>query len=191
MVNKYHSIEEVKMMYESAEKITDRRLALNKFNYTINLAVLSALGLVWKFTFSDEHLFFLGTLFILILTALATSFCTLWVKQIKNYKQLNDAKFEVIKDMSQNLSFDSSNPNTSQQLYGAFEEEWRKIKKIRGALQKNKRFGIKAMSSTNAEYFVPQALRVIFILFFLLSVVIIMNNSQETWDSILYLIRRN
>lgn len=43
MSEKY-SFEEFKLIYESAEKVTDRRLQTNRWNYVICIAISSAIA---------------------------------------------------------------------------------------------------------------------------------------------------
>jgi len=61
MTEKY-SFEEFKIIYESTEKVTDRRLTNNKLNYTIGVAILVSVGVIWKWSVQNEKYFFLRAL---------------------------------------------------------------------------------------------------------------------------------
>ena len=45
---------------------------------------------------------------VLLLAAMAVLFCQLWVAQIRDFKRLNDAKFDILNRMAPLLAFDSS-----------------------------------------------------------------------------------
>lgn len=87
MPEKY-SFEELKLIYESTEKVTDRRLTNNKQNYTISVAVLISIAIIWKWSIENETYYFCGVLLVLILAGLAVFFSFLWIGQIKDFKTL-------------------------------------------------------------------------------------------------------
>ena len=56
-MKEHYSFEEFKLIYESAEKVTDRRLTNNKLNYTICVATVVALGIIWKWSFENIRVY--------------------------------------------------------------------------------------------------------------------------------------
>lgn len=178
-------------MYLSAEKVTDRRLSNNKTNYSISVAVLVAIAVVWKWTITNNVYFFCGILLVFILALFAVFFCSLWIGQIKDFKNLNKAKFEVVNEMAANLRFDSVHDvNIDLKSYEPFKEEWSKLKAIK-ALQQNSNNNIIALKSTNMEFFIPKALRIVFCLIVAGAILTVLFNLPETWVSIKLLLKVN
>lgn len=185
-----YSFDELKMMYESAEKVTDRRLSTNTTNYSICIGVIIAVSLIWKWTLDNPPYFFCGLLLVIVLTGIAIVFCALWIGQIRDLKNLNTAKFEVINEMAENVDFDSSHHDVNIKSFRAFDKEWKKLSEIK-ALQERNDNKIVALRSSNIEFFVPKSLRAIFILFFLLSIVTIIVNPSATANGIRFLLHLN
>jgi len=186
MTEKY-SFEEFKLMYESTEKVTDRRLTNNKLNYTIGVAILFSIGVTWKWSVENEKYFFCGLLLVFLLSGLAVLFCSLWVGQIKDFKKLNAAKFDVINEMADKLHFDCSDTQIDLKSFKPFAKEWEKLIKI-NALQENSKSNLIALKSSNTEFFIPIAFRLIFIVAMISSLITIIINPNQTWQGIQYLL---
>ncbi len=179
-----YSFEEYKLVYDSAEKVTDRRLSNNKTNYSISIAILVAIAVTWKWTIDKPDYFFCGIILVLIFAGFATVFCSLWIGQITDFKKLNQAKFEVINQMAPNLDFESNEVKS----YEPFDKEWKNLTEIK-AIQTKSRNNIIALKSTNAEYFIPKAFRVIFLIILFGSLLTIIFNIEATWDGIMLLLK--
>ncbi len=182
-----YSFEEYKLIYDSTEKVTDRRLSNNKINYSISIAVLGAIALIWKWTLDNNDYFFCGIILVLILSGLATMFCSLWIGQITDFKKLNQAKFEVINKMASKLKFEN---NTDVVSYEPFDKEWKILSKI-NALQEKAKNNIIALKSTNTEFFIPKAFRIIFSIMLIISILTIALNLGDTWEGLKLLIKLN
>jgi len=91
---------------------------------------------------------------------MAILFCFLWIGQIRDFKSLNNAKFEIINQMAPNVEFDPEHPG-SITSFCSFEKEWKKLEEMR-ALQVAGKTNIIALKSTNIEYFIPKAFITIF-----------------------------
>src|ERR1700704_3656647 len=91
---RWFSFDEFKLFYESAEKVTDRRLETNRWNYSICVATLLATAVIANWSLKDGTFFFVGGIAIFMFSTMAILFCALWVGQIRAFKQLNKAKFE-------------------------------------------------------------------------------------------------
>jgi len=181
---KKYSFDEYKLVYDSAEKVTDRRLSNNKSNYSISIAILVAIAFVWKWTTDNNEYFFCGTILVLILAGFATVFCSLWIGQITDFKKLNRAKFDVINNMASKLYFE----NSVVVSYEPFDKEWKKLIEI-DALQAKPKNNIIALKSTNAEYFIPKAFRILFLIIFIISILTILLNLGDTWNGIKLLLK--
>jgi hypothetical protein len=93
---------------------------------------------------------------------MAALYSTLWIGQIRDLKELNNAKFTVINEMASHISFgDGSNKDIIS--YKPFEREWEALKAAQIA-EEVKSINIVALKSSNIEYLIPKAFRVLFIL---------------------------
>lgn len=183
-----YSFEEVKMMYESAEKVSERRISANKFNYSICAGLFVAIAVIWKWGTADDRKYYLGAiLFILILTAVAIVFCIYWKKQIQGFKDLNEAKFKVIEEMSEKLYFDSPEGDFHIISYTPFSKEWESLQKSK-KLTKNKDNSW-VFKYTENELFMPFAFGGIFAFLGLIALITIIANPCKTIDCIKYIIQ--
>src|SRR6266478_8052234 len=153
--NKKVSFEEFKLYYESAERVTDRRLETNRWNYTVCVAILIAIAVITKWSLSTVNLVLLGLAAVMVLCVMATLFCFLWVGQIRAFKKLNNAKFEVLNQMAPDLEFDPDKPGVLVS-YRPFEKEWTRLSET-NSLEELGKSNIVALKSSNMEYFIPKA----------------------------------
>ena len=181
---KKYSFEEYRLIYDSTEKVTERRLSNNKTNYSISIAILVAIAVVWKWTIDNNEYFFCGIILVGIFAGFAMVYCSLWIGQITDFKKLNQAKFEVINKMASNLAFD----NEDIISYEPFDKEWKRLKEIE-ALQSKANNNIIALKSTKAEYYIPKAFRVLFLIILIVSLITIALNIEDAWNGIKLLIK--
>lgn len=88
---------------EMANSISQRRDTMNNTFITLNLAIIAAVSIVWD----------IKSMLILLAGIVV---CFLWIRFIRNYKQLNSVKFEIINKIEESLPCQ------------AFNEEWEKLK---------------------------------------------------------------
>lgn len=180
---KNYSFDEFKLMYDSAEKVTDRRIALNKFNYSICTAIFLAIAFLWNWSLTNAEYNYAGIFIVMIISIIASIFTFYWIRQIKDYKSLNNAKFNVINQMSTNLFFPSESSEIKIDSFEPFSKEWEELKQL-SALQEQKRFKMIALKSSNLEYFIPKAFRIIFLTLSVLSLLAVILNFGDFTDSI-------
>jgi len=157
-----YSFEEFRLYYQSAERVSDRRLETNRWNYSICIANLVAIAISVNWGIQSTELTWIGLSAAMLLSVLATFFCALWVVQIQDFKNLNTAKFSVLNDMAPNVHFETSSElNISS--FTPFQREWRSLEKL-DAIQKVGRSNIVALKSSSIEYFIPKAFFVLFCL---------------------------
>ena len=96
-------LEQWKTCVEMANSVSQRRDTMNNIFVTLNLAVITAVSLVWD----------MKSLLILLAGIVV---CILWMRIIKNYKLLNTAKFDVIAHIENKLP------------YQPFVKEWNELK---------------------------------------------------------------
>jgi hypothetical protein len=107
----------------------------------------------------------------------------MWIKQINDYKLLNNAKFTILNKMATNIAFSDS--LVDQRIsFCPFEKEWISLEKD-GAVEKIKKINLIAFKSSNMEYLIPKAFFVIFVLILLFTIgisifnwEIVVNSSQ-------------
>src|SRR4051812_28404639 len=92
------AFQEFEMYYQSAERVTDRRHELNRWNYSVVAATLIAIGLVLGWATSDRSHVLIGVSGIAILCIMGGTLCTYWIKQISDFKELNSAKFKILNE---------------------------------------------------------------------------------------------
>lgn len=91
------------LYYESIERVTDRRLALNRNNASLAILIAAGLGLVAGWAHDKPEVRTVALLVIFFLGILAAFFCRWWWRQIQDYKDLNGSKFDVLKHMAENI----------------------------------------------------------------------------------------
>lgn len=114
---------------EMADSISQRRDTMNNWFITINSGLLAFVS----FRFDCKT-------FVAILAGM--TLCILWIIFIRNYKELNVAKFKIINELERKLP---ASP---------FLDEWRIIKSRK-----------KYVNSTSLEYWIPSVFLAIYIIF--------------------------
>src|SRR6185295_5641237 len=118
------SFEEFKLYYESTEKVTERRLSANTWNYSICIGIILAIAGIVKWSSGTQPFFYIGLIAVFLLSTMAILFCSLWLGQIQDFKYLNNAKFKVLNDMAPRIEFDLERPN-QMTSFCPFEKEWK------------------------------------------------------------------
>jgi len=154
------AFDKFKLYYESTEKVTDRRLEANRWNYSLCTATLGALGLIAGWGMSKPERLLVSSMVVVLLAATATIYCTLWIGQIKDYKELNNAKFSVLNKMAPLVVF-SEHAEDHRRSFLPFDKEWQALQESKAA-QEIAGMNIVALSSSNIEYLLPKALRFLF-----------------------------
>lgn len=171
--NAKYSFEEYKLYYESTERVTNRRLSTNKFNYSISTTLILVITYVWNWSNKNSQFSYVAFTITLAISFMAALFCSLWIGTLKDYKLLNTAKFEILNEMSQNLTFGTEKPKVISS--NPFQKEWEKLNKM-NALEDVNLLNILALKSSNIEFYIPKAFRIIFIIIFLISFVSIITH---------------
>lgn len=173
--------DEYKLFYESTEKVTDRRLSANKWNYSICTAILVAVAAITSWGLSKPSFVLVSVVAIIILSGMAALYCSLWIGQIRDFKALNNAKFDILNKMAPDVIFgdSESDPRVS---FCPFEKEWQSLQKA-NAIQEISQPNIIALKASNMEYLIPRTFRVLYILI-IVGVAVI---SAVNWSSVLKL----
>jgi hypothetical protein len=151
--------EQFRLFYESAERVTERRLALNRGNASLAALIAAGLGVVAAWAFEKPHPHALGLAVVAMVSALAAIFCRWWWQQIESYKDLNRAKFEVLAAMAKGVIFVGGSREHRCE-FNPFDWEWR-IMGANNALASYK--GGKALGASWSELTVPKAFLVFFV----------------------------
>ena len=154
-----YSFREWATYYESTERVTDRRLAVNASNFSISIALLVGIGVLANWAASHTELRALAIGGVILISILGVIFCSLWVGQIYDYKNLNSAKFSVLNFMAPYVRFDEEIICVSAE---PFDREW-KIVKEKGWTIKVPFTKITALRSSYLEFAVPISAIVVFI----------------------------
>jgi len=164
-----HSFEEFKLYYESTEKVTDRRIANNQWNYSVCVAMIVAIALAWSWSVTNTHFAFLTLTVLSVLTLIGALFAGFWIQQISDFKALNHAKFTVLNDMAPNVAFTLQvSPPDPVISANPFQREWEYLEHQNALVRlTGRRFT--ALKSSNIEYYLPQTLRIVFLFMFSIS----------------------
>jgi hypothetical protein len=168
----WYSFDEYKLYYESTEKVTDRRLAANTWNYGLCSALIVAISSLGTWAVSRPE-FRVGALAaVIVLAGMGALLCSLWIGQIRDFKDLNAAKFEVLASMAPRVRFGKDDDRSSA---NPFVREWEILKEKHSARQ-IEAMGIIALRSSNAEFLVPVAFRWLFLLMILRVIAVVVTN---------------
>ena len=154
------SFEEFKLYYETTERVTDRRLETNRWNYSVCLAMLVGIAVSARWSLIGLTSFIPGVIAVGLLSAMAIIFCRHWLAQIEDFKSLNNAKFAVLAQMAPDIVFESEHHKDIQSFL-PFDKEWKRLENIK-ALTKPKELNLVALKSSGIEYFIPKAYMFIF-----------------------------
>jgi hypothetical protein len=177
------SFEEYKLYYESAEKVTDRRLATNTWNYGLCTAVMVAIATLANWGLAQPGFGVVTVAAIVVLSGMGILLCALWKGQIRDFKDLNSAKFEVLNAMAPLVQFDATETVVSAI---PFMREW-DILKAKEATREVEAMRIVALRSSNAELLVPTAFRWLFVLIMCAALATAIVNWRPLIDNILAL----
>jgi hypothetical protein len=156
------SFEEFKLFYETTERVTDRRLDTNRWNYSVCLAMFLGIALAARWALISSTSFIPGIMSVVVLATMAIVFCRHWLAQIADFKSLNNAKFDVLAQMAPAVVFESD-CHQDLKSFLPFEKEWKRLQEIK-ALQQPKSLSFLALKSSGIEYFIPKAFIFIFVL---------------------------
>lgn len=149
------SFAEYSMYYATTERVTEQRLAANRWNYSVCVALLVGIGLLVKFESGQQSYVIVALIGMLALCGLAIAFCRLWLSQIETLKALNGHKFSVLNEMAKRVHFeDAAGVETS---YEPFQREWLRLEAAKQAVQIPGLNNSVALRSSDAELFVPKA----------------------------------
>ncbi|MFB6563943.1 MULTISPECIES: hypothetical protein [unclassified Streptomyces] len=91
------TLEQYKLYVEMADRVSARRSLTNTFFLTLNTAVLTVIGSLWKERSADSP----WPLVLPLLAALVQ--CAAWFLTVRSYRQLNAAKYTVIGALEERL----------------------------------------------------------------------------------------
>jgi hypothetical protein len=94
-----------------ADRISERRVDTNKFYVTLLTGLLALIAIAYEKNFFAD----LQKVVLIISAVLGLGLCAIWFYNLRSYRQLNSAKFEVIQDMEKLLP------------YECYKVEWEKL----------------------------------------------------------------
>lgn len=179
--DKKYAFEELKLFYDSTEKVTDRRLAANRWNYSICTAIVVAIAALINWGLSRPRFFIVSFVAVIVLAGMAALFCSLWIGQIRDFKALNNAKFGVLNKMAHQVIF-SDNHSDPRISYCPFEKEWQSLEEAK-ALQEISSQQIIALKASNIEYLIPKAFRFLFLSIIISTLLVVGLNWKQVMNS--------
>jgi hypothetical protein len=155
------SFDEFRLVYDSAERVTDRRVELNRWNYSINVAILIAVAAIANWSFQNPPLFWFAIVAAGVLCLMAIFLCSLWIGQVRDMKLLNNAKFKVLEEMAPRVEFDLGTAGVAES-YEPFRREWEILQQMKG-LRSLRETSIRVLRASNHEFFIPRAFQALFV----------------------------
>lgn len=98
---------------EMANSVSERRDNMNNLFVTLNLAILTAISFIWD-----------AKTIVLLVAGIIV--CIVWTLFLRNFRELNRAKFEVINEIELQLPV------------SAFKDEWTSVKKSKKYIEGTK-----------------------------------------------------
>lgn len=175
--DKRYSFEEFRMMYESTEKISERKIAFTRANTTTCIAIIAGQGLAASWGYDKAGISDIVAAVILFISALGVVFCLYWHGQLWTFKQLNDAKFKVLKEMADYVVFPDYKERKIRSM-SPFEREYAHYKASGGLTSVR---GLVLPKANFAETIVPYSFLAFYVLTALLALVWIGQHVEVTW----------
>lgn len=154
-----YSFEEFRMMYDSTELISERKIAFNRNNASLCLAVIAGQGFAASWCYKKPELVVLGPMIIFTISILAIIFCLYWNGQLWAFKELNSAKFQVLEEMAGRVVFPDYRERSVRSM-NPFMREYQILIERKKLVENRK--GLLLQRSNLAETIVPKS----FIAFF-------------------------
>ena len=142
-----HLLEQYKLYVEMADRVSSRRAQTNRFYISLLSILLALLSIVAGIGAFSRIL----NIILLAVAILGILLCVLWWINIRSYRQLNSAKFQIIHEMEQHLPI------------AAYDKEWE-------LLGRGKESG-KYLQLTRVEQWVPFVLTIPYLLLLIYSVI--------------------
>jgi len=98
------------MAAEMADRVSSRRMMANGFFLTLNTTLASILGYMYDKLAEDKRAV------LIFMPAVGIVLAVTWFFNIRSYKRLNKAKYEVINEMEKDLPYQN------------FTDEWKRLK---------------------------------------------------------------
>ena len=160
--NTEYSFEEFKMMYESTECVSDRKIAFMRNNSQLCVAIIAGQGIAASWSFENREVEWVIAFTIMVIGTLGVFFCRYWSTQLAHLIALNAAKFDVLEEMANYVVFPDYKQRTIRSK-NPFFREYQIMEDKKKVVQKGDR---KTPTAAEAEKEVPRG----FLLFFALSV---------------------
>lgn len=169
-----YSFEEFRLIYQSTELVSDRKINFTRANSSLCLAIIAGQGIIGSWAYQKTDILPIAALTILVISLLGVVFCTYWNGQLMTFRDLNSAKFKVLDEMADHVVFPdykertirSKNPFARE--YQIMTEE-KLLVKVRGRLVPRKNL---------SELIVPKSFLAFFILNALLCAFWLLRNYQ-------------
>ncbi|MGD9978970.1 MAG: hypothetical protein AB7H66_12135 [Hyphomonadaceae bacterium] len=153
-----YSFEEFRMMYESTERISERKIAFTRANSTLCIAIIAGQGLAASWGYGRPAIDGTVAAMILFISLLGIVFCLYWHGQLWTFKQLNDAKFKVLKEMADHVVFPDYSARKIRSM-SPFEREYAIYKELGGLTSVR---GLLLPKANLAETIVPYSFLIFF-----------------------------
>lgn len=117
--------------HQSAESVTERRVALRQWATSIAFAISGGVGLLLSWGVEHPTYFAHAAIISLGLCVFGAIYCGFWGQSFDSYRLLNAAKYQVIAEMAGNFS-SSDLPPELRGVFNSLEREYAVLKNTMG-----------------------------------------------------------
>jgi hypothetical protein len=157
------SFREFELFYRTTEWVTNNRLAANRWNYSVCVALVVGIAVLVKFTSDKTAFVIVGPAGIVTLCVIGVLFCRYWRAEIDTAKNLNNAKFSVLNEMAEKLAFRDEEQEVYAQSYQPFVREWRRLESEKKATKVRALGNLTVLSSSKQEVLMPTTFLALFV----------------------------
>lgn len=159
-----YSFEEFRLMYQSTELVSDRKINFTRANSSLCMAIIAGQGIGASWAYQKADVEPIAAVTILIVSLLGIVFCLYWNGQLWAFKDLNSAKFKVLEEMAGRVVF----PDYKDLAIRSMNPFFREYQILDDAKKLARARGNKAQRANFAETIVPKS----FLAFFVITAVL-------------------
>jgi hypothetical protein len=164
-----YSFEEFRLMYESTELVSDRKINFTRANSSLCLAIIAGQALAISWVFQKPQIEPVAYAAAFIVSILGMIFCIYWNGQLWAFKDLNTAKFKVLEEMATRVVFPDYRERAIKSMNPFFREyqilqDKNKLGIERGALVQKANFAETVVPKSFFTFFAMDAALCVFLL---------------------------
>jgi hypothetical protein len=154
----HYSFEEFRMMYQSTELVSDRKINFTRANSSLCMAMIAGQGVGGGWAYGKHDIELIAAITISVISILGVIFCSYWNAQLLAFKELNTAKFKVLEEMAAHVVFPDYKERTIRSM-NPFLREYEILRQMKRLTVAR---GMQIQKSNFTEMIVPKSFLVFF-----------------------------